>query len=75
MPYAHITQDLKILSGKPIIKGTRISVDFLLELMASGMNVDQIVEQYPQLTDALIREALAFAATELQRTEMEWMPV
>ena len=43
--------------------------------MASGMNVDQIVEQYPQLTDALIREALAFAATELQRTEMEWMPV
>ncbi len=75
MPYVNIIQDSTILGGKPVIKGTRISVEFLLELLASGMNSTQIVSEYPSLTEVLIREALAFAATELQRTEVEWLPV
>ena len=38
-----IITDEEILSGKPIIKGTRISVEFILELLSSGMSVDEIV--------------------------------
>lgn len=74
MPYPNIVHDSKILGGKPVVKGTRLSVDFILELLSSGMTTPQMIEQYPQLTEGLIREALAFAATELQRTELEWMP-
>jgi len=47
---ARIIYNPKILGGKPIIKGTRISVEFVLELLASGMPVDEIVEEYPNLT-------------------------
>ena len=47
---ARITYNPEILGGKPIIKGTRISVEFVLELLASGMTVDEILEEYPKLT-------------------------
>jgi uncharacterized protein (DUF433 family) len=48
--FDRISLDPDILSGKPIIKGTRISVEFLLELAASGASRAEIVERYPQLT-------------------------
>ncbi len=41
-----IIMDAKILSGKPVIKGTRISVEFVLELLASGMNNEEILKEY-----------------------------
>lgn len=44
-----IILDKEILNGKPIIKGTRISVEFILELLSSGMKIEDIVKEYPHL--------------------------
>jgi uncharacterized protein (DUF433 family) len=65
-----ITFNLKILGGKPIIKGTRISVDFILELLASGMKENEILKEYPRLTRADIRAALEYAAQNIKREEV-----
>ena len=44
-----IILDKDILNGKPIIKGTRISVEFILELLSSGMRTEEILKEYPHL--------------------------
>lgn len=51
-----------VLGGKPCVKGTRISVEFLLELVASGAARDDIVRNYPQLTADDVEQALRYAA-------------
>lgn len=55
-----------ILSGKPHIKGTRLSVEFILELFASGATFDTVLQAYPQLKRESIEEALRFAAESLK---------
>ncbi|MCS6950437.1 MAG: DUF433 domain-containing protein [Armatimonadota bacterium] len=55
-----------ILSGKPCIKGTRISVEFLLELFASGATREQILQAYPQLGEEDVEQALRYAARFLE---------
>lgn len=65
-----IAFDPKILGGKPIIKGTRISVDLILELLSSGMSIDQIVKEYPHLKRGDILEALKYAAQTIKREEV-----
>lgn len=47
-----IVSDLQILGGKPCVRGTRLSVELLLELAASGATQEQILAQFPQLTPA-----------------------
>jgi uncharacterized protein (DUF433 family) len=71
MTYPHISRDPGILGGKPVIAGTRISVDIILELLSSGMSAKDIVRQYPQLTEEFVREALAYAATDIRRSEID----
>jgi len=44
-----IAVDPKVLAGKPVIKGTRISVEFVLELLANGWTIEDILKNYPQL--------------------------
>lgn len=61
-----ITTDPDVLGGKPVIRGTRISVEFVLELVASGGSVADIVCSYPFLTDAQVRQAILFAAGSLK---------
>lgn len=51
-----------ILGGKPCIKSTRISVEFILELIASGASVDDIVKSYPHLSKEGVQEAVLYAA-------------
>ena len=46
----HITSDKGILGGKPIIKGTRLSVEFLLGLMSEGWSQERILKNYPNLS-------------------------
>lgn len=53
-----IVADPEHLGGKPRIAGTRISMEFLLEALASGMTIPKIVEEYPSLTEEAIRGAL-----------------
>ncbi len=70
----NIVFDQTILSGKPIIKGTRISVDFVLELLGSGMSTEEIIEEYPQLKKADITAALQYAAQSIQKEEVVLVP-
>lgn len=58
----HIHSDPEILSGKPVIRGTRLSVDFLLELLANGWSEKQLFDSYPNLTRDSLRAVFAFAA-------------
>jgi len=51
----------KILAGKPIIKGTRIPVYLILNLLAAGYNFERIIKAYPQLTKEDIKAALEYA--------------
>ena len=60
--YPLIISDPGILNGKPIIAGTRISVEFIMELIASGATVNDISRQYPHVPVEGIREAVLYAA-------------
>lgn len=57
----HIVVNPDILVGKPTIKGTRISVELLLDCFASGWSYDDILEAYPHLTREQVQAAVAFA--------------
>jgi uncharacterized protein (DUF433 family) len=60
--FSRIVSDPEILRGKPCIKGTRISVEFILELVASGASRQDISQAYPHLTAEDVEEALRYAA-------------
>ena len=60
----------KILSGKPIIKGTRISVEFILELLASDMSINEITKEYPHLKKEDILAAIEYAAKTIKHEEV-----
>lgn len=62
----HIHSDPEILSGKPVVKGTRLSVDFLLGLYAMGWTEEQVIENYPTLDAEAIRAVFAFAADHVR---------
>lgn len=64
--FAHITSDVAVLGGKPCIRGTRISVEFVLELFASGATHEDVLRAYPHLTAEGIAEALRYAARFLK---------
>lgn len=59
-----ITADPAILGGKPIIRGTRISVDFILELYAAGVSRDEILADYPHLTPEALSACLPYVVRE-----------
>jgi uncharacterized protein (DUF433 family) len=66
MPQLLITSDPKVMMGKPTITGTRITVELILEKLAAGETVDQILSEHPRLTPEGIRAAMAFAAEVLR---------
>jgi uncharacterized protein (DUF433 family) len=57
----HIHSDPEILGGKPVIKGTRISVELILEYLADGASVADIIAAYPHISANAVRAATAFA--------------
>ena len=61
----HISIDPKILVGKPVVKGTRISVELVVDLLANGWTQEQILENYPNLTTDDVRACLAYASEVL----------
>ncbi|MBA4348541.1 MAG: antitoxin [Thermodesulfovibrio sp.] len=61
-----ITVNPAILGGKPIVKGTRISVEFILELLASGVTEDEILRDYTHLKKEDIHACLEYAARALK---------
>ena len=61
-----IISDPTIMMGKPIIVGTRITVEVILEKLAAGETAEQILDAHPRLTREAIQEALAFAVKALK---------
>jgi uncharacterized protein (DUF433 family) len=61
-----IKSDPSVMMGKPVITGTRITVELILEKLAAGETVEQIVEAHPGLTEEAVRAAQAFAAEALR---------
>jgi uncharacterized protein (DUF433 family) len=60
-----IVIDPEILVGKPVIKGTRIAVEFIIELLASGWSHEEILRNYPGLTSEDILACLSYASAVL----------
>jgi len=63
-----IIVDPRVLVGKPVIKGTRLAVEFIVDLLAAGWTHEQILENYPHVRQEDIQACLAYAA-ELLHTE------
>ncbi len=61
-----IISDLSIMMGKPVIVGTRITVEMILEKLSAGETFEQILEAHPRLTREAIHAAIAFAAQALR---------
>ena len=61
-----IGSDPTVMMGKPVVVGTRITVDLILEKLAAGETVEQILDAHPHLTREAIQPALAFAAKALR---------
>lgn len=66
-----IVSDPQILSGKPCVRGTRLSVEFLLDLVASSATQQEILAQHPQLTADGLAAAFRYAANVL-KGEQTW---
>jgi len=61
-----IASDPKVMMGKPVVAGTRISVDLILEKLGSGESVEAVLEAHPRLTREGVLAALRFAAQALR---------
>jgi len=61
----YIVADPTVLAGKPVVRDTRLAVDFILGLFASGWNEEQVLQNYPDLSRDALRAVFAFAAESL----------
>ena len=71
---AHITHNPEILGGKPVVEGTRLSVDFILSLFANGWSHTQVLENYPNLTIEHIQAVFAYASESMRETTLFGFP-
>jgi uncharacterized protein (DUF433 family) len=69
-----ITVDPKVLVGKPVIKGTRIAVEFVLELLGQGWTVEQVLQEYDHLTPEDIQACLLYASDLLKSDRVYLLP-
>jgi uncharacterized protein (DUF433 family) len=75
MDHTLITSDPRIMMGKPVVAGTRITVELILEKLAAGESREQLLAEHPRLTDEAISAALSFAAQALRADVVYPMPV
>ncbi len=61
-----IVSDPKVMMGKPVIAGTRVTVELILEKLGSGESIEQVLESHPRLTREAVLAALQFAALALR---------
>jgi len=69
-----VSVDPNICFGKPCLRGTRIWVSLLLDFLANGMSFEEILAEYPQLTEEDIRAAIAYAAEMSRKRYVEIQP-
>jgi len=70
MTHERIMRDPKIMLGKPVIRGTRITVEHILREIAAGAVIAEMIDQHPRLTEDDVRAALAYAADYLGHETM-----
>lgn len=68
-----IISDARVMVGKPVIAGTRLTVEYILGLLAHGATIEEVIEEYPGLTPDDIRACVLFAARALE--DMTFMPL
>ncbi len=68
-----ITLDPEVMTGKPVIKGTRLTVEYMVNLLAHGENTEEILDEYQGLTADDVQACLLFAANSLE--DSEFMPL
>ncbi|MGB9182043.1 MAG: DUF433 domain-containing protein [Pyrinomonadaceae bacterium] len=68
-----ITLDSKIMVGKPVIRGTRLTVEHILNLLAHGATIAEIIEEYKGLTQEDVQACILFATKSLESTD--FMPL
>ena len=64
----HITLNPNVMTGKPIIRGTRLTVQYILGLLAHGASVEEILDEYKGITKYDIKACLLFATESLENT-------
>ncbi|MFL6199162.1 MAG: DUF433 domain-containing protein [Thermoanaerobaculia bacterium] len=69
-----IAVDPQVLVGKPVIRGTRIAVELVIDLLARGYTKEQILDQYDHITDADIQACLAYASETLRSERVYALP-
>lgn len=69
-----IVIDPNILTGKPVVKGTRLAVEFVIDLLAQGWTESQVLRNYPGLTAEDIRACLAYASSVLHAERVYPLP-
>jgi len=69
----HISIDPEVMTGKPVITGTRLTVEFILNLLAHGATIEEIIQEYKGLTKNDIQACILFASKTLE--EMIFLPM
>ncbi|MBI1850721.1 MAG: DUF433 domain-containing protein [Planctomycetes bacterium] len=69
-----IVMNPKVMVGKPVIKGTRITVELIVDLLARGYTTKQVMQQYDHVSEADIRACLAYAADMLKSERIYPLP-
>lgn len=70
MTFTNIVINPDILAGHPVIKGTRIPVSLVLNLLSHGYSFDKIIKEYPELTKDDIKSAVLYAEERIKREEI-----
>jgi uncharacterized protein (DUF433 family) len=70
----YIVCDPGVLTGKPVLKGTRLSVEFVLDLLAANWDSQALQSNYPNLTEERIRAILAYAAETFREERIYLLP-
>ena len=74
MTTERIEIDLAIMMGKPVIRGTRITVELILRKLAEGVSENELLEDYPHITKDDIRAAVAYGAASVAHEEVVLLP-
>ena len=69
-----IVVDPKVLVGKPVIKGTRISVELVIDLLGRGYTTEHVIQQYPHVTPEDVQACLAYASEVLRSEKVYALP-
>jgi uncharacterized protein (DUF433 family) len=63
-----------VMAGKPVVAGTRLTVELILEELADGMSVDEIIGAHPRLVEQDVRAALRYAADYMRHEDVDLAP-